>query len=129
MAVNYLSEKQALQQLSAGRSIEQWLGHKVETNYRLINWLRVDREKTNEYSVSLFMAFDEGDFNFLDVYEFSPFDPDLPYGEITTFESKEAALKFSVDKYKAQSNHFVGQGVIQDIYADFLKNEGLPPEG
>ncbi|MBA4369540.1 MAG: hypothetical protein C0403_18085 [Desulfobacterium sp.] len=128
MSVNYLSEEQVIQQLSSGRSIEQWIGHKNETDYRLIKWLRIDREKTNEYSVTSFEVFDEGNFDFLDIYEFSPLEPDLPYGEITTFDTKEKALDFALKERSAKINEFVGKGIIQDVYAEFLRKEGLPPE-
>ncbi len=126
MPIKYLLKEQAFQQLIAGRAIEQWLGHLNYEDYRIIKWLRIDREETSEYSVTYFEVFDEGSNDFLDIYEFSPLDPDKYYGEISTFNTKEMALDYSINYYKADVEKFVGNGLIQDVYADFLEHEGLP---
>ncbi len=128
MPVKYLLKGQVDQQLAAGRVIEQWLGHSNHEDYRIIKWLRIDKEKSSECSVTYFESFDEGNNDFLDVYEFSPLDPDKPYGEISTFETKEMALECAANNYGADIEKYVGDGLIQDVYADFLNQEGLPPE-
>ena len=128
MSVNYLTENQIASQLNLGRSVEQWLGHKNENEYRLIKWLRIDCEKMGHFSVTCFEVFDEGFHASLDIYSFSALDPDYPYGDIITFDKKEDALNYAQNSCGAFSNKFVGAGVIQDIYAEFLRQEGLPPE-
>ena len=52
----------------------------------------------------------------------------MPFGEITTFDTKEKAINFALENYNAKIKEFVGKGIIQDVYAEFLRKEGLPPE-
>jgi hypothetical protein len=127
MSFEHLTDDQVRAQLSAGRPVEQWLGHKDEDSYRLLRWLRVDPERDGTYSVALFEVFDEGSEEFLDVYGFSPVDPDLLDGEISSWTTKEEALEHALS-CGASRESFVAAGGIQDVYADFLSRMGPPPE-
>jgi len=71
-------------------------------------------------SVTCFEVLDEGSENFLDVYEFTPLDPDLPYGQTEKFETADAALAYAESKFGASLEKYVNSGVIQDEYRDSL---------
>ena len=61
----------------------------------------------------------------LDVYGFEPIDPDLPNGSISAFTTPEEAIAAAVAR-GASGEKFVGMGIIQDVYAAFLDEEGYP---
>ncbi len=119
--MRYLNHTQSLEALRSGRPIEQFLLPREEPTYRMLRFLRIDKERTGKYSTAFFEVFDEGDENNLDLYSFGLIDPDLPYGAITTFSTPEEAINFSIETLQADPDKFVNQGVIQDEYGDFLK--------
>jgi len=71
----YLTEDQ-LKSIRFGRSVQQWLGSVEEDDYTILKWLRIDKERDGNFSVTYFESFDEGSEEFLDIYEFSIVDPD-----------------------------------------------------
>lgn len=127
MAIKYLTRTQVESQLTARKAVEHWIGHKDEAEYRLIKWLRIDPENSGGYSVTCFEVFDEGGEDMLDIYSFSALDPDTPYGNTFAFKDKDEALDYVFTNLGVALNEFVGEGMIQDVYANFLKQEGLPP--
>jgi len=116
-----LTKEQLTSNLRLGKSIEQWLSYIKENDYAIINWLRIDKEKDDMYSVSYFEVFDEGSEEFIDIYEFSKLDPDEPYGIINTFNSVEESLEFATRTYGASIDKFVSGGMIQEEYRDYLR--------
>lgn len=127
--MRYLNSQQLLTNLQLGKSVEQWLGYEKRVDYTILKWLRIDKEKSGEYSVTYFKMFDEGDEDFLDIYEFHTVDADEPYGIITTFKNVKDTLAFSTEKYKCKDDKYVNAGVIQEEYNDYLKakKQELPP--
>jgi len=97
----YLKEEQLKSNLSLGFPIEQWLSHYKEEDYTVIRWLRIDKEKDQNYTLAYFECFDEGNENALDIYEFSMLNPDEPFGVLTQFDKIEDALNFSENSYGA----------------------------
>ena len=122
----YLNIEQLNANIRLGKSVEQWLGYTVEKDYTILKWLRIDKEKSGQYSVAYIECFDDGDENFIDIYEFSTIDPDELYGTINTFDSVEEVLHFAFDTYDALSDKFVSAGMIQEEYRDYLKNTFQP---
>jgi hypothetical protein len=120
--MKYLTESNLDQALSSGRPVEQWLGASKQGEDKIIKWVRIDREPTGEYSVTLFEANDEGDDSHLDVYEFSPVDAELPYGLIKSFPDQNAALAYAMDELGANADHFVNAGLVQEEYHSFLRS-------
>jgi len=125
--MNFLLSNQATDQLKAGRAIEQWLSHNNATNYRSIKWLRIDPERVGTFNLAIFEVFDDGTPEMLDVYSFEPVDPDLPCGSISAFATPEEAIAAAVQQ-GASAEKFVGMGIIQDLYAAFLNEEGPAPK-
>jgi len=125
--MKFLLSNQATDQLKAGRFIEQWLGHSNAPNYRSIRWLRIDPEKVGAFNLAVFEVFDDGTPEMLDVYSFEPVDPDLPSGFISAFTTPEEAIAAAVQQ-GASAEKFVGMGIIQDLYAAFLNEEGPAPK-
>lgn len=116
----YLKEEQLKANLSLGKAVEQWLTYIKEQDYVILKWLRIDKEKNGTYTVAYFESFDEGNSDFLDVYEFSLLDPDEPFGTISTFNSIEDALEFSKVTYNAADSKYVTAGMIQEEYRFYL---------
>lgn len=104
--------------LSVGKAVEQWLSHESKEDYTVLKWLRIDKEKDSNYSVSYFECFDDGDDDFTDIYEFSSLDPDEPY-VINSFNSVNEALDFAVNNYSASLERFVTDGMIQEEYVQY----------
>ncbi|SHI39366.1 hypothetical protein SAMN02745181_0026 [Rubritalea squalenifaciens DSM 18772] len=122
--MNNLTLEQAKQQLTSGRAIEQWLGHQTESGYRALKWLRIDKEPDGGYSVAKYECFDDGNFESLDIYSFGQVNPELPYGEIVDANSPEEALEKARVDFKADGSKYLGPGMIQDAYAEFLREYG-----
>ncbi|MEN0056404.1 MAG: hypothetical protein AAGC65_22180 [Mucilaginibacter sp.] len=120
--IKYLTEEQLRSNLKLGKSVEQWLTYEKRDDYTVLKWLRIDNEKSLQFSVSYFESFDEGDENFLDIYEFSLLDPDELFGVINTFDSVEEVLSFVEVKYSALINRFVPAGGIQDEYQRYVNS-------
>jgi hypothetical protein len=116
--MRHLPPRDALQALNAGRPIEQLLDDRLDEGDRIIRFVRIDKEATGEFAVALFESIDEGSAEMLDIYEFTALDPDLPYGDITEFESAEEAIDFCIADLGAVAGRFVNGGVIQDEYRD-----------
>jgi hypothetical protein len=118
----YLLKEQLISALSLGKPVEQWLKvNRDNAGYTIITWLRIDKEKNGTFSVSYFEIFDEGDEGFLDIYEFSPLNPDEPFGVIENFPEYDQALSYSYKKHNAKLDKFVSAGVIQEEYKNYLK--------
>ena len=122
--MKYLSEELLLQYLKLGKPVEQWLGSENRSDYTIIKWLRIEREKNGNYSVVFFEAFDEGNEDFLDIYEFSSTDPDIPYGKIDSFEDSNEALVYTLVEYGCKKDRFVNAGMIQEEYREYLSSKG-----
>ncbi len=117
---HYLKEEQLKSSLRLGKAVEQWLTFTKEQDYVILKWLRIDKEKNDSYTVAYFESFDEGNFDFLDIYEFSLLNPDEPFGVINTFNSVEDALIFSKSTYDASNEQYVTSGMIQEEYRNYL---------
>jgi hypothetical protein len=121
--LKYLTIERLEPSLRAGKSVEQWLTYNKETDYTILKWLRTDKEKDSTYSVAYFESFDDGDGDFVDIYEFSLLYPDEPFGIINSFDSAKDALDFAIQKYSALKTKFVSAGRIQDEYEIYLTSQ------
>jgi hypothetical protein len=119
----YLKKEQLIDALKLGRSVEQWIGITNHPEYVIIKWLRIDQEKNKTYSVSYFEVFDDGNDDFLDIYEFEPFEPDQPYGVINNFSDFDQALSFCYKNHNASEEKFVNAGMIQEEYRKYLESK------
>lgn len=118
--MRYLLETDVISNLRNGRSVEQLVSKSVYGDFPTIKFIRIDKEKSNDVSVSLFEVYDEGNENYLDVYEFPPIEPDEPDGIITVFQTPDEALFYACNSLGANINNFVNDGMIQDEYKDSL---------
>ena len=122
--MKYLDKNQIETNLKTGKAIEQWIGHYQESDYTILQWLRIDKERSNEFSVSYFEVFDDGDKEFLDIYSFSSADANEPYGRINSFENFQIALYFAEKFYAASIARYVNAGMIQDEYQSYVESKG-----
>jgi len=117
----YLNASELTARIRLGKAVEQWLSYEREADYSFIKWLTVNGN-SKQFTVTYLESFDEGDSDFQDVYEFSVLDPeDAPYGIINEFDSIEDALAFAVEAYGAATDKFVAGGMIQQEYANHLR--------
>jgi hypothetical protein len=121
--MRYLDFEQLKSQLNAGRTVEQWLGHFVFDSYRTLKWLQIEALRPTGFGVRYSEVFDEGDPQHLDVYSFEALDPDRPDGILTEFASLEECIRHASEEYGAQLDRYVGHGILQEVYRDFLKRE------
>ncbi|HEX8608499.1 MAG TPA: hypothetical protein VF679_07670 [Pedobacter sp.] len=120
---NYLTQQQLHSSINGGKGIEQWLGYYDNGGETILKWLRIYPENNTECTVMYVECYDQGDLEFLDLYAFTVVDPDEPYGLITTFRSVEEALAFSIAEYAALKDRFVGNGMIQEQYQNYLTSK------
>jgi hypothetical protein len=118
----HLQIEQLKTNLSLGKTVEQWLGYKKYKDYTLLRWIRIEMEKNQEYTVAYIESFDEGNNDFIDIYEFGTLDPDEPLGVLTTFSNQSEAINFSIQEYRAKLDKFVSERMIQEEYLIYLKN-------
>jgi hypothetical protein len=98
--------------------VENLLQESRQEDLLVIRFLRIDRERGGDFSVALFEVIDEGNKDFLDIYEFSPIDPDFPFGKMASFKSADDAVSYSKIELSADENKFVNAGIIQGEYKD-----------
>jgi len=125
---NYLRASELQSVLDAGRAIEQWLGCRAESDDRVIEWLRIHRDKLGRFEVTRFEVYDEGNRNFCDVYEFHSIEPDEPFGTEQLFDDSTSALKYATEVLGASEDRFVGSGMIQAVYLQYLRDFGELPK-
>jgi hypothetical protein len=126
--MNYIAPVQIAAQLRGGQAVEQWLGHTNAKGYRSIKWLRIERDRNDQFCVAILECFDDGSPDFLDIYAFEPLDPDALNGVTKTFKEPEAAIAYATSEGGASIDQFVIGGQIQEIYARFLEQNGTATE-
>jgi hypothetical protein len=124
MGRRHLTPSEAREALRNGRAIEQWLKHWIENGDRLIRWMRIHRDPSEGYGLTVFDVIDEGSETFLDLYEFHALDPDEPYGQVKYFQEWENAWEAAIKNQGADEEKFVSDGMIQEEYFDLVKREG-----
>ncbi|TLM97178.1 hypothetical protein [Hymenobacter jeollabukensis] len=121
---SYLTILELIARVRLGKEVEQWLSYVQEAESAFIRWLSIGKDK-NQFIVTYFESFDEGDEGFHDVHEFSVLDPeDAPYGTGYEFDSVEEALAFATEAYGASIDKFVAGGMI---YTEYAKHFLHPP--
>lgn len=120
--VRQLTEQQAVAALRRGASIEQLLTTTVSDG--TISWLSITAGDDG-FVLRHHAVLDDGDDDFLDVYEFRPVDEDDDLGEGTvlgTFSDVPSAFEAAAQN-GARATDWVNAGLIQDEYAD-LRSAG-----
>lgn len=120
----FLREDQVLPQLRTGRSVEQWLSYTIRGEYRTITYLSIAPTKKGDFVMCWSESFDEGNRDFHDVVEFSAVDEELNDQRATRHATAEEALAYAINKYGARLDRFVGNGMIQEVYASFIQEKG-----
>jgi len=113
-SMKYLTEIEIRTLISLGKTLEMFFGQTAD-NIEIMNWVSLSKRKTGQIEVSTHSVFDEGDIDNLDIYSFTPVDPDN-YFETKEFSTLDEALKFLRDNYQLIDLRFVNQGLIQDEY-------------
>jgi hypothetical protein len=116
--MRYLIDLDVTTHLAAGRDIEQLLPERYEMDQLVIRYVSIERNKPNSWRVRLCEVLDNGTPGFIDVYEFEPVDPDLPFGDEWMFDSIDSALKFAENALEARHDRYVNRGLIQDEFKD-----------
>ena len=117
----YLTPSGLERALIAGRTVEQWLGARSEGDFRVLKWLSIERERDGRTVLRICEVLDEGLPDFFDVYEFTPYDSNAEFGIEQTFDTPQEALEYAKAHVGANLDRFVGEGLVQEEYADYLK--------
>ena len=115
----YLNKEELLTRLKLGKPVEQWIGTVDEDDYVILKWLSVEKDRNDGYCVSYFEVYDDGNEDYLDIYEFSALDPDEPDGLTTSFPTPELALGHCILQYDCSYENFVSGGMIQKEYRKY----------
>jgi hypothetical protein len=114
--VRHVSEQQTFSALRRGASVEQMLTDSLSE--RRVRWL-VALPDVDGITLRLHHVRDDGDADFLDVYEFQPVDEEEYFGEgrvVGRYPDAETVLEAAV-VIGARPDRWVNAGVIQDEYA------------
>jgi len=121
MKYRYLTPNGLERSLAAGRTVEQWLGVRREGDLRVLKWLSIERERNGSTTLRVCEVLDDGHPGFFDVYEFTPYDADAEFGTTQTFAAPDEALEYATSMLAAKPDRFMGEGLVQEEYADYLK--------
>ena len=118
----YIDKQQINTYLNLGKTIEVFLG-RINIDRAVLSYLELTKTKNNKIQLTIFEHYDEGNLNWLDIYDFSYIDPDEEF-ETIEFDDIENAIEEIKARFQLNEVKFVNQGVIQDEYKDLLKLEG-----
>ncbi|WP_460716839.1 hypothetical protein [Nocardioides dilutus] len=120
--MRHLTEQQAAAALRRGGSIEQLLTTTLDEG--TVRWLSI-AAADGGFALRRHAVLNDGDDDFLDVYEFRPADEDVDVGDgimIGRFADALTAFE-AASQNGARMSRWVNGGVIQDEYAD-LRSAG-----
>ena len=121
----YLTPTQALENLHAGLSLQQWLGVRESDGFRFIRWLEIDRTSEG-WTVYLSDSLDCGDLDHGDMTEFhNDNDPDCPEGIPYSCKAVDEALAICAE-LGCLPDRYVKFCEIQSIYQKYLRVAGPP---
>ena len=108
--------------LNLGKTMEVFLG-RISEDKEVISYIDLKRTESGEFEINHYELFDEGGLEFVDLYSFSSFDPDMGF-ETHTFDSIDLVIEFIHDISKLNEIKFLNAGLIQDEYKKLLISEG-----
>jgi len=117
----YLTRNGLERSLAAGRTVEHWFGVRREGDVCVLKWLNIERARDGSTRLRVREVLDDGHRGFLDVYEFTPYDAEAEFGTERAFSSSEEALEYATSRLGANPDRFMGEGLVQEEYADYLK--------
>lgn len=117
MTNRYMSFDDAARYLRMGRSVEQWLGATEQGDLR---WLALSRNSAGRFVLKRFAVEDDRSVDSLDVYAFTPLDPDDEFETMLVDDDELTVLRHAVEVLGAQEARFVNPGLMQVEYADAL---------
>ena len=118
--MRYLTESNIQSALQRGCYVEQLISPTTINDAVVLRWLEL-RATDDRFTLTLYEVFDDGSEDFLDVYSFEQVSPDEEPVRHSFFTLNEA-LSFAETSYSAPRDRYVNQAVIQDEYADYLRN-------
>ena len=121
MSDRHLTESGLARALQGGRNVEQWLGARDESGTIVLRWVGIEHKRDGTATLRINDVLDDGRDDFIDVYEFSPYDWDAEGGATCLFDTPWAALECAVSKWGARRDRFVNEGLVQHEYIDFRK--------
>ena len=118
--MRHLTESNIQSALQRGRYVEQLISPTRTDNATILRWLEL-RSTDDRFTLTLYEVFDDGSEDYLDVYSIEQASPDEePVRH--SFSTLDEALLFAESSYSAPRTRYVNQAVIQDEYADYLRN-------
>ncbi|EDY16957.1 conserved hypothetical protein [Chthoniobacter flavus Ellin428] len=118
--MRHLTESNIQSALQRGRYVEQLIRPTTINDAGVLRWLEL-RATDDQFTLTLHEVFDDGSPDYLDVYSFERISPDDdPMRH--SFSTLEDALAFAESSYSAARDRYVNQAVIQDEYADYLRD-------
>jgi hypothetical protein len=124
MSRRYLMALEAASALERGKAVDAFLGPCEREGKHGIRWLQF-RKSRGGVELHVFESADSKSHEFTDVYEFAPLDPSLYDGDasqVEQFLSFDQCLAAVEAQWPGVSKRLVNEFVIQEEYADFLRN-------
>jgi len=113
----YLTKNGLERSLEQGRTVEQWLGARIENGVRVLKWLSIEHDEDDREGCTTIVrvseVLDEDGPDFYDIYEFTAYDADAEFGVTKTFDTPQDALRYALTNVGADELKFVPRGMIQ----------------
>jgi hypothetical protein len=121
--MNYLPEHHALSNLGVGMTIEQLLDMRVENDLRILRWVHLCKNESDEIIVSLFEAYEDERVAY-DIYGLYAVEPDSDGGGQQAFSASkefifptaEEAFSFVASSLGGSKDRFLNQWFLEKDY-------------
>lgn len=117
----YLSLQEVTTLLNLGKTAEIFMGRRPD-DPEVLHYVQCRKNREQSYELCYYQCLDQGDAEHLDIYAFSPADPDED-PEVHTFSSMEAMATYLQARFLVAEMKFVNEGMIQDEYRVMLLDE------
>jgi hypothetical protein len=111
--MKYLMDAEIRTLLNLGKTVEMFLGQ--NRGEGTISWIDIQRESGQFFKLNVYSVFDDGDVDHVDIYDFSPVDPDEPFKTIE-FETFDDMLAYLRNEFRLHDFSFLNHGMIQEEY-------------
>ncbi|MBF9252620.1 hypothetical protein I2I11_04895 [Pontibacter sp. 172403-2] len=118
----YLIEDEIITLLNLGKPVEAFIG-RISDDQEILTWIGLEKSNENHVLLNIYEVFDEGNLDYVDIYDFSYVDPDLEF-ETTEFSDFAGTIQFIKERFKLNEINFLTKGGIQDEYKKLILAEG-----
>ena len=113
--MKYLHESSIITHCNIGKPIEQFLGDNWEDEFRIFEWISIEKNKST-FILTHHRVFDDRDEDCNDIYYFSYVEPDETNGtQVLISEDITEILQFARIKYNSRNDLYLPFGYLNEV--------------